>query len=315
MKPLILAAALLIITAPAKAETVVRIGYIRVSDGLNLARLRGTMEPALVPLGVRIEWAGPFAAFAPIAEALNGNSVDIGTGSSSSALTAISGDAPVSLFAMVPANGDDSGLLVLQDAPFKTLQDLVGKKIAVNRAGTGEYLLSRALAHAKMPADSVKRVYMAPNDSIGALVQHDVDAWSAWGTSYPIAQVQFGARILSKAGDFGSENAVVYLARTDYAKNNPMVIGTILHTLQAAERWYDTHQAEAAKLWVNDLHVSQEVATIIANYPHGVSAPIKEPQLVSLGHQNDWLVEQHVLRQPANISQHVITNFGGVPVE
>ena len=64
-----------------------RIGFLRGPEPLSVSRLRGTLEQRLAARNVKLVWAGPFNAYAPAAEALNADSIDITVGSSSAAIS------------------------------------------------------------------------------------------------------------------------------------------------------------------------------------------------------------------------------------
>lgn len=296
---------------PAAAETVLRIGYLRGTEPINLVRIQGTLEKALEPIGVKVEWKGPFGAFSPVAEALNANSIDVTVGSSSAALTAMAGDAPISFFAMEWDGGDTMGIVVPKDSPIKSIADLTGKSIAVNRGGTGEYLLTRALEKAGVPVSAVKKAYLSPPDSAAAMSQNKVDAWAAWSTFYPIAQVQLGARILTSAGDIDSENSIVYVVRSDFAQANPKAVGILLKKLQEANAWSQANRAEAAAIWDKELKVGPDVAKLIASYKINPPVAVGDKEKTLLDHQSEWLVQQNILKTKVDLSKHIVTDFGG----
>jgi sulfonate transport system substrate-binding protein len=300
---------------PATAESVLRIGYLRGTEPLNLVRIRGTLESALEPIGVKVEWKGPFGAFAPVAEALNADSIDVTVGSSSAALTAMAGDAPISFFAMEWDGGDTMGIVVPKDSPIKTVKDLIGKSVAVNRGGTGEYLLTRALEQAGVPVADVKKAYLSPPDSAAAMSQNKVDAFAAWSTFYPVTQVRLGARVLASAGDIGSENSIVYVVRNDFAKANPKALGILLKMLQEANAWSQANRAEAAAIWDKELKVGQDTATLIASYKINPPVPVRDKERVLLDHQSEWLVQQNILKTKVDLSSHVVTDFGAVKID
>jgi sulfonate transport system substrate-binding protein len=306
-KSIFLAAALLAVAAiQASAETTLRIGYLRGSEPLNLARIQGRLEKVLAADNVKVEWKGPFGAYAPAAEALNANAIDLTVGSSSAALTSIAGDAPLSLFAYQWEVGDTSGIIVRKESPIKTLADLKGKTVAVNRGGTGEYLLALALEKANVPAADVKKAYLTPPDSASALLQNKVDAWAAWSTFYTVALAEQDARVIADAGSFGSENAIVYVMRTDFANANPNVLNKVLATLRETNAWALQHRDEAAAVWEKELRVSPAVAKIIASYKQSSPGAIGPRELVALDHQNDWLVSQNILRRKADVQAHLV---------
>lgn len=309
-KPFRLAAALLVLagsaTAAIAAEPLsLRIGYLRGPEPLAISRLRGTLEKRLAAKNVKVVWVGPFIAYAPAAEALNADSIDITIGSSSAAISSVVGAAPISLFAYQWDVGDSSGILVKNNSPIKSVADLAGRTVAVNRGGTGDYQLTKALETAGVASGAVKRAYLTPVDSSAAFINGHVDAWSAWSIFFPTAIVEQDARVIATAKDFGSQNAVVYVVRTPYATAHPDLLKDVVDELQDSARWAQANREEAARLWVQELKLSPAVATRVANYEISEPVPVGEKELVALESLNDWLVSSKLLPKPAAIKDHI----------
>jgi len=290
---------------PAEAPLALRIGYLRGPEPLSVSRLRGTLEKRLAAKNVKVAWVGPFIAYAPAAEALNANAIDVTIGSSSAAITSIVGTAPISLFAYQWDAGDSSGIVVRNGSDIKTVADLAGKTVAVNRGGTGDYQLTKALEKAGVPSSAVKRAYLTPVDSSAAFINGHVDAWSAWSIFFPTALVEQDARVIALAKDFGSQNAVVYAVRTPFAEAHPDVLKDIIDELQASARWAQQNRDEAARLWVQELKLTPAVATRVANYDISEPVPVGEKELGALESLNDWLVNSKLLPKPVAIRDHI----------
>lgn len=283
-----------------------RIGFLRGPEPLSVSRLRGTLEKRLAANNVKVVWAGPFNAYAPAAEALNADAIDITVGSSSAAISSIVGTAQISLFAYQWDFGDSSGIVVKTGSPIRSLKDLAGKTIAVNRGGTGDYQLTKALEKADVPSDGVKRAFLTPVDSAAAFNNGHVDAWSAWSIFFPIALLEQDARVIATAREINSQNAVVYAVRTPFAVAHPDIIREVLLELQASARWAQSNRDEAAKLWVQELKLSPAVAARVANYEISEPVSVGERELAALESLNDWLVSQKLLPKPASIKEHIV---------
>jgi sulfonate transport system substrate-binding protein len=291
--------------SPATPVTV-RLGFLRGPEPLSISRLRGTLEKRLAARNVKVAWVGPFIAYAPAAEALNANAIDITIGSSSAAISSLVGTAPISLFAYQWDAGDSSGIVVRNGSDIKTVADLAGRSVAVNRGGTGDYQLTKALEKAGVPSSGVKRAFLSPVDSAAAFASGHVDAWSAWSIFFPTALVDGDARVIAQASDFGSQNAVVYVVRTPFAAEHPDILKDVLEDLRESARWAQQNREEAARLWVQELKLSPAVATRVANYRNDEPVPVGEKELVALESLNDWLVGSKLLPNPAAIKDHVI---------
>jgi len=293
--------------ASAAEPQTLRIGYLRGPEPLSISRLRGTLELRLAAKNIEVVWSGPFNAYAPAAEALSADSIDITVGSSSAALTSIVGTAPISLFAYQWDAGDSSGIVVKNGSPIKDVADLAGHTVAVNRGGTGDYQLTKALEKAGVASDSVKRAYLTPVDSSAAFINGHVDAWSAWSIFFPTAILEQDARVIAIAKDFGSQNAVVYAVRTPFATAHPDILKDIVAELQESARWAQTHRDEVARLWVAELKLSPAVATRVASYEISEPVPVGEKELTALESLNDWLVGSKLLPKPAPIKEHIVS--------
>jgi sulfonate transport system substrate-binding protein len=293
-------------SAAAAEPATLRIGFLRGPEPLSISRLRGTLEQRLAAKNIKVVWSGPFNAYAPAAEALNADSIDITVGSSSAALTSIVGAAPISLFAYQWDAGDSSGIVVKKDSPILSVADLAGHTVAVNRGGTGDYQLTKALEQAGVASDAVKRAYLTPVDSSAAFINGHVDAWSAWSIFFPTAILEQDARAIAIARDFGSQNAVVYVVRTPFAAEHPDLLKDLVAELKESARWAQGHREEVARLWVQELKLSPAVAAEVASYEIREPVALGEKELAALESLNDWLVSNKLLPRRAEIKEHIV---------
>jgi sulfonate transport system substrate-binding protein len=211
-----------------------------------------------------VTWVGPFAAAAPAIEALNAGAIDITVGSSTSTVAALAAKAPIVLFTYQPMGPGAEAILVKAAGPIHRITDLIGRKVAVNRGGTGEYLLTRALETNGIAPSRVERVYLGPADAGPAFAAGAVDAMTAWDPFLSIALNAYGARVLADGAAIGSENAVVMIARRDFAARHAALLATIYRALLDTNRWSLAHPREAGLLWTRALGVPPELAPAFA---------------------------------------------------
>ena len=287
--------ALLLLALPARAEDIVRIGWLRATDDLALSKARATLEVALGRLGARVEWAGPFAAAAPAVEAMNADAIDITVGSSTSSVASLAAKAPIVIFAYQRMSPAAEAILVKAGSPIHGIADLAGHSVAVNRGGTGEYLLLRALeTHGVDPAQ-VRRVYLGPADAGSAFASGAVDVMAAWDPFLTIALTTYDARVLADGAQIGSENAVVTIARRGFATAHPELLRAVYDTLLADNAWSLANKEAAGLVWARELRVPDALAAALGEHNAVPTGPAGPAQTEQIDHIADWYVRAGII--------------------
>ena len=136
-------------------------------SGLNLiAKERGQFETLLAKDGIKVEWLGPFPNHAPTLQAVTGGSADFSFGGSTTpALAAIIAGSPLVCTQFVVYEPRTTAIIARDDSGINKIEDLVGKSVAVNRSGLGEFMLVAALEKHKVDRSAVKFVYLNPPDA------------------------------------------------------------------------------------------------------------------------------------------------------
>jgi sulfonate transport system substrate-binding protein len=296
--------------ARAAEATVVRIGWLRGPNDITLGKVRGTIEQALARHNARVEWAGPFPAAAPALEALNAGSIDITAGSSTACITALSVGVPMLIFAYQKMAASSEAILVKQASPIRTVKDLAGHTVAVNRGGTGEYLLMRALERNGVDAAAVKRVYLSPSDSGPTFLQDHVDAWATWDPFVSIALKSYDARILADGATIGSENAVTLMASKSFAAQHRELLQVVFDTAVADNAWALVHKPEAGAVWVQAMTVPAELGPAIGDNNAVPTRGVTDADIEQIAHIADWYVASGIVPRRPDIAAGVI-KLGG----
>lgn len=125
-----------------------RIGYQKSSTLITILKSRGTLERLLQPQGVRISWH-EFPNGLPLLEALNVGGVDLSADVADTVpVFAQAAGAKLTYVAQEAPSPSAQALVVRADAPYRTVADLRGRKIAVTKAAGGHYLLIALLENA-----------------------------------------------------------------------------------------------------------------------------------------------------------------------
>lgn len=223
-----------------------RIGYVRWGL-LPIVRQRGELEKKLAAQNIKVEWVGPFPAFAPVLEAVNAGEVDFTSGGDIPGISGLVGGTPVCVLAYQPPIPEAEAILVKADSPIRSPQDLIGKKVAVNRGGWGEHLLLKVLAQANIPKEQVERVYLSPTDALPAVTQGHIDAWSVWEPNVSIAEVEHDLRPIA-SGEAASHYGV-YMVQKDFLANNAAAAKATLEAIQQEADWAVQNKSAAAELF------------------------------------------------------------------
>jgi sulfonate transport system substrate-binding protein len=289
---------------------VLRIGWLRAPNDITTGRARGTLERALAARGTRVEWAGPFAAAAPALEALNAGSIDITAGSSTACITALAARIPMVIFAYQKIAAGAEGILVKQDAPIRSLADLAGRSVAVNRGGTGEYLLMRALSRNGIDPALVRRAYLSPSDSAAAFAQGHVDAWATWDPFVVIGTQRYGARVLADGAAIGSDNAVTLMASRDLAENRRPLLQAVFETCLADNRWARENKHEAGRIWAEAMGLDAGLASAIGENNAVPTRGVTDSDIVQIAQIADWYVSSRIVPWRPDIAAGVVKLTG-----
>ncbi|WP_278262044.1 NrtA/SsuA/CpmA family ABC transporter substrate-binding protein [Nocardia sp. AG03] len=199
---------------------------------LAVGKRDGTFDEALAPLGAKIEWVSTTPGFSSNLKLFNTKELDVSGAAFSPVVGALSKDVGVKIVAVAdPAGQDQSGIIVSPESGVDSVAGLVGKRIAVNPAGKGEYITLKALAQAGIPADKVTRVPLQQKDAASAFATGKVDAWASFLIPYQEAKAA-GAREIATEKSIGSNDNTVVVFRTEVLEQRPDVAAKYLEVLQ-----------------------------------------------------------------------------------
>ncbi|MGH1565549.1 ABC transporter substrate-binding protein [Mumia sp. DW29H23] len=222
-------------SADSDATTVFKLGDPGNSGVLAYAKKTGVLEKKLAEADATIEWGGSYASFTATIDAVRAGDVNVLEGAISPAIGYLSTSDDLKIFTVAPRPTDPKapvgdGLVVPKDSDVTSIDELVGKKVAVNKGGRGEYLLDLALDDAGIAHDAVEKVYLNPVQAAGAFSSGKVDAWWAIVRGYPTAVAQ-GAKTIVTSNEVGDNDLTIFAARTEVVKENPEALKVFLDTV------------------------------------------------------------------------------------
>ncbi len=291
----------------------VRIGWVRGPNDITLGRARGTIAAALAAHGAGVQWAGPFAAAAPALEAMNAGAIDVTAGSSTASIAGLAAGVPLVVFAYQKIAAAAEGILVKRDAPIHTLADLTGHTVAVNRGGTGEYLLMRGLAHNGVDPAGVRRVYLSPGDAGAAFDQGHVDAWATWDPFISIARRSYGARVLADGAQLGSDNAVTLMASRRFAGERRDLLQVLFDTALADNAWSVAHPDAAGHIWAEAMGVPAELGDAIGAANAVPTTGVTPADLAQMEAIATWYADSGLVPSRPDVARGVVMLGGDGP--
>lgn len=213
---------------------------------LPIVKERGNLEKALAAQNVQIKWV-EFPAGPQLLEGLNVGSVVLGEAGEAPPIFAQAANANLVYVANQPAAPLAEALIVQKDSPIKSIQDLKGKRVALNKGSNVHYLLLKILEKNNLSLNDIEVVYLPPSDARAAFERGAVDAWVIWDPFFAAAEQQIGARTIA-TGENLVKNHQFYLADRQFAQNHPDVIKTVVNELNSTTTWVAQNQTEAAQL-------------------------------------------------------------------
>ena len=213
---------------------------------LTVLKAKGDLDKRLSAQGIAVKWT-EFPAGPQLLEGLNVGSIDFGTVGEAPPIFAQAAGADLVYVANQPPAPTAEALIVPKDSPIRTLADLKGKKVVLNKGSNVHYLLVKLLEKQGLKYTDLTVVYLPPADARAAFERGAVDAWVIWDPFLAAAERQLGARVVAD-GRGVVANHQFYLAERGYAEKYPQVVQAIIEELAKLDRWSENNSAAVAAL-------------------------------------------------------------------
>jgi sulfonate transport system substrate-binding protein len=258
------------------ADNVVRIGYQKYGT-LVVLKARGSLEKRLAPMHVEVKWT-EFPAGPQLLEGLNVGSIDFGIAGEAPPIFAQAAGADLVYVGNEPPASAGEAILVPEDSPIKTVAELKGKKVALNKGSNVHFLLVKLLEKAGVRYTDIDTIFLTPADARAAFERGSVDAWAIWEPFLAAAQRQTGARILADGNGVVS-NHQFFLASRSYATKRADVVAIVLEEVAAVDQWAKTDTKAAAAALQPQIGLDQATLELaLSRGGYGVT-PVSDPVL------------------------------------
>lgn len=242
----LIAGLLLLPVVQAQEKTELRIGYQKSASLFVLQKAQGTLEKRLLPLNASVKWV-EFPAGPQLLEGLNLGAVDVGYVGEAPPIFAQAAGAQFAYIGYDPAAPEAEAILVPKDSAIKSVTDLKGKKVALNKGSNVHYLLVKLLEKSGLKLTDIQPIYLPPADARAAFESKAVDAWVIWDPFAAAAEKTIGARVLAN-GKGVVNNFQYYLGARNFVSKNPKVIQALFDDSVEQGKWLKANQKKAAEL-------------------------------------------------------------------
>ena len=237
-------------------------------------------------------------------EAINGDALDLGSGSEIPAVFAARQKAKVRFVAVTHEDLNNQATLARKDSSIRSIADFKGKRIGYVRATTAHYYLAKQLAEVGLSFSDIDAVSLTPADGLSAFARGDLDAWAIYGYNGQLARTQYGARTIKTAVGYLSGNFPIYAnPRTLDDAPRRAAIGDLLQRLQRSFAWINGNYLAYAKAQSAETRVPVGDLVELFNGRSGDYSLAAVDDKVVRSHQDvaDTFQKLGVLDGPANV--------------
>jgi sulfonate transport system substrate-binding protein len=254
--------------AQTTAPKELRIGFQKYGT-LTILKARGDLDKRLAAQGITVKWT-EFPAGPVLLEGLNVGSIDFGTVGEAPPIFAQAAGADLVYVANQPPAPAGEAIILPKGSTIKSVAELKGKKVALNKGSNVHYLLVKALERAGVKYSDMQMVFLPPADARAAFERGSVDAWVIWDPFLAAAEKQLGARVLADGKGLVS-NHQFYLAARPYAEKHPQVIQAAIEELAKLDRWAATNARAVAELLAPQIGLDPAITEVAANrFAYGI---------------------------------------------
>lgn len=262
---LVLLALLLVATIPAQVRAAtepkeLRIGYQRGGVWV-LLKAKGILEKKFP--NVKVSWA-LFPAGPQLLEALNAGAIDIGATGDTPPIFAQAAGTPLVYVAQIAGSGAGSAVLVPENSPLKTVNDLKGKKVAFQKASSSHLLIVRSLEKFGLSYKDVTPIFLAPSEARAAFQSGTIDAWVIWDPFRAAAIKELNARALVEGQDVSKLRSFIEGSRS-FVNDYPDTVRSIVDEVRTWQAWIYQNQDEYAEIQAKETGLSVDVIKFSLN--------------------------------------------------
>jgi sulfonate transport system substrate-binding protein len=261
----------------------------------------------------RVEWA-QFPAAQPLLEAAASGAVDVASAGDAPIINALGSGADLKIIAATRSEKQSTSLIVRQDSPIRTVEDLEGRTIGTTKGSVGHYLLLGALKKAGLGPGDVTFANLLPADAKAGLENGSVDVWATWDP-YTATTEQTGQGRVLLLGD-GISSGLGFLAATGTAVKDPGrhdALADLVARATRARAWAWQHAEEYAAVWARETGLPPAVAKAAHTRGRVAYVAVDDEVVSDLQAVADTYAEQKIITRPVRVADVFDRSFPPPP--
>lgn len=205
-----------------------------------------------------VQWR-EFPAGPQMLEALSVGAIDFGSVGNTPPIFAQAANKNITYVGYENIHRKWQSVLVPKDSPITNIEQLKGKRIAVQKGSSAHDLLGRVLQKANLKWSDIQPIWLAPADARAALDKKSVDAWAIWEPFLSAAEVEGNARPVIDGSSFETTYNFL-ISRPDFVKAHPQETKNFINVANDAARWIVDHPQETLKLYSQTIGLNENIA-------------------------------------------------------
>lgn len=219
---------------------------------------KGWVEEALADDGIAVNWVQSAGSNKAL-EFLNSGSVEFGSSAGAAALMAkVSGSPIKSIYAY--SQPEWTALVTNADSGIESVEDLVGKRVAVTRGTDPHIFLVRALADHGITEDDIEEVLLQHADGRNALIAGQVDAWAGLDPMMAESELEQGARLFYRAADLNTYG--ILSVNEQFAVDHPDIVEKVIGAYERGRVWSLENPDELSAILADAAGLTKEVSDL-----------------------------------------------------
>jgi sulfonate transport system substrate-binding protein len=279
-----------------------RIGFQKSAVNLVIVKQQGVLEKRFP--NAKVQWI-EFPAGPQLLEALAVGALEFGLTGDSPPVFAQAAGKDLLYVGAEPSKPLSSAVLVQQDSPLRTLADLKGKRVALQKGSSAHYLLVRALEKGNLKWSEITPIYLAPAEARAAFERGSVDAWAIWDPFYAATELAIKPRTLTTGAGLSGNNSF-YLASRPFTEKHPQVLTALFEELTRADAYVQSNRKESAQQVADFSGLSlATVHLFISRRPKSPVGPISAQIVADQQRVADAFYQLELIPRPVKVSEIV----------